>query len=197
MSEAAPAPGACACIVLVAMSAAGIVHALWMRSRVSEALRIPLDGGLVWRGKRLLGDNKTVRGLVMLPLAAGGAYAVLGLGRDALPSALAAGLWPWDALRLFGLGAWAGFCFMAGELPNSFFKRRLGIAPGTVPASGLMRGLCLALDRFDSTAAMLLGMALAAPLPLTTAVLVFVLGPAVHFAFSAALYGLGVKARMA
>jgi hypothetical protein len=86
---------------------------------------------------------------------------------------------------------------MAGELPNSFLKRRLGIAPGTVPAAGLSRWLCLALDRLDSTAAMLLGMALVAPLPVTTALLVFVLGPAVHFLFSAALYGLGVKARMA
>ena len=197
MSEAAPEPVACAAVILIAMSAAGIAHALWMRSRWSAPLRIPLDGGLVWRGQRLLGDHKTVRGLVILPLAAGAAYALLGIAREALPAGLAAGLWHWDGGELFALGAWAGFCFMAGELPNSFYKRRRGIAPGMVPAQGAGRLLCLALDRVDSTLAMLLGMALVAPLPLMAAIIVLALGPLVHFAFSAALYGLGIKARIA
>ena len=197
MSEAAPEPVACAAVILVAMTAAGMAHALWMRSRWSAPLRIPLDGGLVWRGRRLLGDNKTVRGMVMLPLVAGIAYALLGLAREALPPSFAAGLWPWRSTELFALGAWAGLCFMAGELPNSFYKRRLGIAPGTVPTRGRQRLLCLALDRIDSTAAMLLAMAWVAPLPLLTALIVFALGPLVHFAFSAALYGLGIKARIA
>ena len=43
----------------------------------------------------------------------------------------------------------------------------------------------------------LLGLALVAPLPWPTALLVAVFGPAVHFAFSAALFAIGVKARMA
>ncbi len=197
MSEAAPEPVACAAVILIAMSAAGIAHALWMRSRWSAPLRIPLDGGLAWRGRRLLGDHKTVRGLVMLPLAAAAAYALLGVAREALPAGLAAGLWPWQNRELSALGAWAGFCFMAGELPNSFYKRRRGIAPGMVPMHGKERLLCLALDRIDSTLAMLLGMALVAPLPIVAALIVLALGPLLHFAFSAALYGMGVKARIA
>jgi hypothetical protein len=197
MSEPALDPAACAAVIVVAMSTAGIAHAGWMRSRWSAFLRVPLDAGLTWRGRRLLGDHKTVRGLVMLPFAAGAAFALLGALRGALPPWLAGGLWPWDTPALFALGAWAGFCFMAGELPNSFYKRRQGIAPGTVPASGAARLLCLALDRIDSTAAMLLGLALVAPLPWQTALLVAVFGPALHFAFSAVLFAIGVKARMA
>jgi hypothetical protein len=114
-----------------------------------------------------------------------------------LPAWLAEGLWPWDVPQLFALGVWAGFCFMAGELPNSFYKRRRGIPPGAVPPAGAVRWLCFALDRIDSTAAMLLGLAVAAPLPWQTAVLVAVFGPVVHLAFSAALFAIGVKARLA
>jgi CDP-2,3-bis-(O-geranylgeranyl)-sn-glycerol synthase len=197
MTEPALDPVACAVVIVIAMSAAGIAHAGWMRSRWPAGLRVPLDAGITWRGRRLLGEHKTVRGMIMLPLAAGAAFALLGATRAALPPWLASGLWSWDEPALFALGAWAGFCFMAGELPNSFYKRRQGIAPGTVPAGGGARLLCLALDRIDSTAAMLLGLALVAPLPWQTALLVAVFGPAVHFAFSAALFAIGVKARMA
>ena len=197
MSDSVPDPVACAVVILVAMSSAGIAHALWMRSRCSARFGMPIDGGIVWRGRRLLGDNKTVRGLVMLPLAAGAAFALLGQARETLPAGMAAGLWPWQSAELFALGAWAGLCFMAGELPNSFYKRRRGIAPGTVPVAGAQRMLCLALDRIDSTAAMLLGIALVAPLHWQSAALVFLFGPLIHFGFSAALFALGVKARMA
>ncbi|MCC7081843.1 MAG: CDP-archaeol synthase [Burkholderiales bacterium] len=190
-------PIACAAVIVIAMSTAGIAHAGWMRSRWSALLAIPLDGGRSWRGRRLLGDHKTVRGLIMLPLAAGAAFGLLGVVREVLPQWLAGGLWTYDVPALFALGAWAGLCFMAGELPNSFYKRRLGIAPGAVPHAGFARWLCLALDRIDSTAAMLLGLALVAPLPWQTAMLVAVFGPAVHLAFSAALFALGVKARIA
>ena len=75
--------------------------------------------------------------------------------------------------------------------------RRAEAAGRTMLLTGGARWLCLALDRIDSTAAMLLGLAVAAPLPLQTAVLVAVFGPAVHLAFSAALFAIGVKARLA
>jgi hypothetical protein len=42
--------------------------------------------------------------------------------------------------RLRGLGVCAGFGFMAGELPNSFVKRQLGIRPGERYASSLALG---------------------------------------------------------
>jgi CDP-diacylglycerol--serine O-phosphatidyltransferase len=197
MSTAALDPIGCAAAIVIAMTSAGLAHAWWMRSRWSVPLRVPIDGGITWRSRRLLGDHKTVRGFVMLPLAAGAMFASLGAARDALPGLLAAGLWPLSSSALFALGAWAGFCFMAGELPNSFYKRRRGIAPGTVPARGAERLLCLGLDRIDSTVAMLLGLALFVPVPVPTAVLVGVFGPLLHFAFSAALFAIGVKARMA
>ena len=89
----------------------------------------PLDGGRSFRGQRILGDHKTVRGLVAGVLAA---TAVHGL------QCLAAEQWrlvadlavqpayhdtPW-------LGAWLGFAALAGDAVKSFCKRQWQIAPG-------------------------------------------------------------------
>ncbi len=197
LALAPPAPFACALVIVTALSAAGVVHTCWMRSRWSAALRIPVDGGFVWRGAPLFGANKTLAGFVAIVPAAGSAFAVLGWARNFGPSWVDAGLWQLSPTMLFLLGCWAGFWFMAGELPNSFLKRRLGVAPGRVPRAGMLRPLCLALDRLDSVVALLCALSVVVPLAAMTWAWVLVLGPAVHLAFSAALFAAGVKARMA
>ncbi|NJN45291.1 MAG: hypothetical protein HC808_00970 [Candidatus Competibacteraceae bacterium] len=58
-----------------------------------------------------------------------------------------AGLWHLSPGQLFLLGCWGGFWFMAGELPNSFCKRRLGSRARATPAHG---GLAPALSRARS-----------------------------------------------
>ena len=116
---------------------AGLLHSLWLRSRVSQVLAIPLDGGRMFRGRPILGENKTLRGFVVMIPAAALAFAavaiVVSLPRGVPPATL----WQLTPAGYAALGAWAGFGFMAGELPNSFVKRRLGILPGQAPASGL------------------------------------------------------------
>ena len=49
------------------------------------------------------------------------------------------------------LGAWAGLGFMLGELPNSFVKRQLDVAPGQAPRGRAARGRLVRRrsDRFD------------------------------------------------
>lgn len=184
-------------VILIAMSIAGIVHVLWMRSAYSRRFDAPLDGGRVFRGRRIFGDHKTVRGFMGIVPAAGAGFALLGLARDAGAEWLAPGLWGLTMASLFGLGVWGGLCFMVGELPNSFFKRRRGIAPGEVPARGWERSLCLVVDRLDSTLALLSGMSLVVGLRWHTWLAVLLLGPLVHLAFSALLRVVGVKARYA
>lgn len=192
-----PEPLACALAMILAFSAAGVVQVLWLRSPRSAPLALPLDGGVRWRGRRLLGEHKTLRGFVAMVPAAGAAFALLGAVRDALPAWLAAGLWPMTPAELFLLGAWAAFWFMAGELPNSFLKRRWGVAPGEVPSVGVRRALCLALDRVDSILAMLIALSLAVPLAWLTWLYVLVLGAGVHLLFSALLCLARVKKRIA
>lgn len=93
-----------------------------------ERLAVPIDGGRTFRGERLLGDHKTWRGL--LAGMAGGTL-VYELQRLLAASGLTDGLSLVDYARfpivpglLMGLGAGVG------DAVKSFFKRRLGIAPG-------------------------------------------------------------------
>ena len=109
------------------------------------------------------------------------------------PSAVAA----LDGSGYLALGAWAGFGFMAGELPNSFVKRQLDIAPGQAAASRAGAAVSFVVDRLDSIVGMLLAISLAAPTPWKTWVFVLVIGPGIHFAFSVLLYRIGVKERAA
>src|SRR5213076_1888829 len=84
------------------------------------------------------------------------------------------------------LGLIAGLGFMAGELPNSFIKRRLVIEPGKAPVHPVLRGVFLLADRVDSIVGMLLSMSLAVSVPSWTWVYVIGFGMGIHWVFSAA-----------
>jgi hypothetical protein len=186
-----------ALFIVVAFVVAGFAHSAWLRSQWSSKLMIPLDGGMTIRGRRVFGDNKMVRGfIVMIPAAAAsfaGLFSVLSM---ALPS-VADSLWSLSLLGYSLLGASAGFGFMAGELPNSFVKRQLDIAPGQPPRGRAGAALSFVVDRLDSIVGMLLAISFVAPTPWKTWLLVLVIGPGIHFAFSVLLYRIGVKERAA
>jgi CDP-diglyceride synthetase len=145
----------------------------------------------------VFGDNKTVRGfVVMIPAAAIAFWAVF-LAVSAFLPDVSQNLWQLSARNYAVLGAWAGLGFMLGELPNSFVKRQLDIAPGRAPNGRVAAAVSFVVDRLDSIAGMLLAITLAAPTPWLTWLYVMVIGPAIHFAFSVLLYRLGVKERAA
>ena len=187
----------CGLFLIVAFVLAGLLQSLWLRSRVSQVLAIPLDGGRTFRGRPILGENKTLRGFVVMIPAAALAFAavaiVVSLPRGVPPATL----WQLTPAGYAALGAWAGFGFMAGELPNSFVKRRFGILPGQAPASSLTAAICFTIDRTDSIVGMLAALTVAVPTPWTTWVLVLILGPLIHWLFSWWLFRLGVKRRPA
>jgi CDP-archaeol synthase len=184
-----------AAFLLIAMSAAGAAHVLWLRTALSRRFAWPVDGGLTFRGRRLFGDNKRVCGFMVLPPVGALTFLLLGGGREVLPAFFADGLWRLSAGQYAGLGLGCGFAFMLAELPNSFLKRQLGIAPGQAPLQPLLRPVVLLADRFDSVLGVLLALSLVVPVPLATWFWVLAFGPAVHAAFSIAMHGLGIKAR--
>jgi hypothetical protein len=190
-------PLACALFVTVAFVLAGLAHAAWLRTALSRRLMMPLDGGLRLRGRRVFGDNKTVRGFVVLVPAASLAFAGLFAAISASnPEALTV-LWPLSVGGFAALGAWAGLGFMLGELPNSFVKRQFDIAPGRAPRGSLAIVVCSVADRLDSILGMLLALSVIVPTPPLMWLYVLLIGPGIHLAFSALLYRLGVKARAA
>ena len=186
-----------ALFIIAAFVLAGLAHSAWLGSALSSKLMIPLDGGLRVRGRRLFGDNKTVRGfVVMIPAAAVAFAALFSVLAYAFPS-VADELWPLSSLGYLSLGSWAGFGFMAGELPNSFVKRQLDIAPGKPPRSPMGAAASFIVDRVDSIVGMLIAISVAVPTSWKTWVFVLVIGPGIHLAFSVLLYRLGVKERAA
>ena len=121
-----------------------LAHALVLRYDLLAPLRRPLDAGASVAGMRLFGDNKTLRGALVM--AGGTTVAAIALTRqrwfrDRLPGELREAP---PALY----GALLGAGVVLGELPNSFVKRRLGIAPGD-RRSSLLGGAIAVYDQAD------------------------------------------------
>jgi CDP-2,3-bis-(O-geranylgeranyl)-sn-glycerol synthase len=199
MSLATPAPHAlsCAVFLVAAMSLAGIAHAMWLRSRTAQSFHAPVDFNLRVRGRPLFGANKMWRGFVVMPLGGALAFWAFAMlrGTDALPAWLAAGMWELPPMSYAWLGFACGLAFMLAELPNSFVKRQLDIAPGMAPERGGLATACFVIDRIDSVLGVLIVVTLLLPVSAATWGWVLVLGPGVHGAFSVWLHRLGVKAR--
>jgi len=196
MNDAVLNPAACAAFLVAAFMLAGVWQTAWLALPTSQRFAIPLDGGRTFRGRRLFGANKTLRGFLMMVPATGISFAVLAGVLGGSPSGLT-GLWPRTSADYGLLGMWAGFGFMLGELPNSFVKRQLGIAPGHAANGVGTRPLFTILDRVDSILGMLLVLAIVVPVPWLTWVYVLIVGPLLHFSFSLVLFQLGGKARAA
>jgi CDP-2,3-bis-(O-geranylgeranyl)-sn-glycerol synthase len=85
-------------------------------------LNAPLDGGVTFRGKRLLGANKTWRGLISGTLVSGFIawllYPRLGIDTG-------------TTLQGIALGCAIGFGALTGDAVESFFKRQKEIPSGS------------------------------------------------------------------
>ncbi len=176
--------------------AAGALHIAAIRLNFFPALaRIPIDGGLTVRGRRVFGDNKTLRGLVLMigftvltATAQASLAAHYDWARALTPQPLtAAGPLRWGAL--LGLG------YVLGELPNSFLKRQINIAPGA-PGAGTLGPVFWIIDQVDSLAGALVAMSLIwlPPWPLVFALLIVTL--VVHPLAALGMVMLGLKARV-
>lgn len=87
----------------------------------------------------MFGLNKTFRGFVFLPVA---------IATVCLLESFFIGPFSTNYLSDFLIGFGLGLAYMLAELPNSYFKRRQGIAPGESAEKN--RILQLAIDKADS-----------------------------------------------
>jgi hypothetical protein len=191
MSTTGVDAAACAMFLVAAFVLAGVCQALWLASPSSRRFARPLDGGRTFRGKRILGANKTYRGILVMVPATSAAF-MMGA---AVFRPTDYGLWPLSLVGYGALGLVAGAGFVAGELPNSFLKRQLAIAPGAAARGPIACPLFFFVDRIDSALGMLAATLLAVPLPILTVVYVLAIGPVIHGLFSVLTFRLGGKAR--
>lgn len=139
----------------------------------------PLDFGKKWHGKRLLGNNKTWRGVVFGSFMAGVTAAIevtILLGK---PSWAGLIIVAWGGL-LLGIGA------LTGDAVESFIKRRVGIEDGK------------SWFPFDQCDYIIGGLLFSYPLirwPLSIALIVFGLYFGLHIIVSYIGYLLGLKAK--
>ena len=120
----------------------GVLHMLVVTHDGFSSLKRPIN-------QALFGANKTWRGLLLVPLLT--AFGALCL----LPAELLLGDHAIFGTSLLLAGWVAGLGYVLAELPNSYIKRRLGIAAGETPQKH--RALFVFMDQFDSA----LGVAIA------------------------------------
>ena len=175
-------------LVFVLVLGSPLAHVLVLRYDLLRPLKRPLDGGRSFRGRRIFGDNKTWRGAILM---AGGVVVLT----------LLLSLWPtyWDALPdeltdagPLVVGALIGLAVVVGELPNSFMKRQLDIAPGTQRRSPA--GIALILwDQADFVPVVVLFLAPVWLMPLSHAAVAFAVVALVHFAINVIGYAVGAR----
>lgn len=188
-----PDPIACAALLITSFVLAGVAQTAWFRTTSSRLFLTPLDGGLTLRGRRIFGDNKTWRGLVVMIPATSVAFALMA----SIARAADVSVWVLPIESYGTLGAWAGLGFMAGELPNSFVKRQLDIPPGHAAASRVGAPIQLLIDRVDSCVGMLVAISVIVPVPWMTWTVVLAIGPFIHWLFSVLMFLIGIKPRPA
>jgi hypothetical protein len=127
---------------------AGLGHVAVITRDLWPELARPIDAGRRWRGRPLLGRNKTWRGFVVMPAAT--AMTIAAQQSLAARSQRLAAIAPLvrTAPSAWIVGAICGAAYVFAELPNSFVKRRLGIPPGTTASRA--RAAQYAVDQLDS-----------------------------------------------
>lgn len=117
----------------------GILHMVVVTKDLLPALKVPVCSPA-------FGANKTWRGFLLVPMfTATGATCLLPI-EWWLEST---GHPVFGLHRLIPAGILAGLAYVVAELPNSFIKRRLGVAPGATPER--FGPLCIFWDQMDST----------------------------------------------
>lgn len=176
--------------------AGGLLHIVVMRLGWFPGLAaLPIDGGLTIRGRRLFGDNKTLRGVLLLVVCT----ALMAEGQAWL---VAHADWArrWSVAGTAGLPAWAWGAllaagYLAGELPNSFLKRQLDIAPGA-SGRGWRGPVFWIIDQVDSLAGALVAIALVWRPPARLIVAALAMTLVIHPLVAALMKALGLKSRI-
>jgi len=130
---------------------AAIFHMVVVRYNWASATSYPLDHKMTFRSRRIFGDNKTYRGVLVMILSSvvlTYAYAYLVAHSSAIANLNLLDLERYSPLFygvIYGLG------YVIGELPNSFAKRQLGITEGK--STSFLQRL---IDQLDSVVVILL-----------------------------------------
>ena len=172
---------------------AGVAHVIVLKLNILPQLKIPLDAGKHIGSARLFGDNKTWRGIIIMAV---GSAVVMALQSYLYKTSTLAqefsffdysAINPWISGAIFGLG------YSLGELPNSFAKRQLGIAPGQRSKGTPNSKIWYFIDQSDSVIGSLITMRYFFPASFAISLACFAIGLLLHIGIDQMLYLIKVK----
>jgi hypothetical protein len=175
-------------VFAIPVAFAAILHMIAIKVNFLSFLKIPLDFGRKYNGKRIFGNHKTIRGVILMM-----AFSVVGMLLlkylvETYTSVSQLNIIDFNRYSVLFYGVLFGLGYTLAELPNSFYKRRANIEEGK-------RGnvLNILIDQFDSPFGCLLTLA-----PFTNMSLTFFVVGAffylfLHLFFNFALYILHLR----
>jgi hypothetical protein len=152
----------------------------------------PIDRGRKFHGKRIFGDNKTWRGIVVVGLGTAIGFGLQSLVLHRIASIRSIELFDYAFFKSVALGLAVGVAAMLSELPNSFIKRRFEIAPGSA-AKGWKGVIFYVYDQIDFLLGAWLVLAIVIPVTVERAMLSAGLLLVAHQLMSSVGYALGMR----
>lgn len=161
--------------IFIPMIISNVLHMVLVKRDALPSLAVPI-------ATKLFGPNKTWRGVIFVTLSNGIFFWLVNLF---LPL--------FEPLQAFSFGAFLGTVYMLFELPNSWFKRRMGIASGQKATKNAW--FYMLLDKMDSAIGVCLACKFLFELTWAGTLQLFLLSVLLHISFSWLLVALGVKKR--
>lgn len=116
-------------LMILPILLAGIFFIFIIKQDYFLFLKKPIDLGLKFRGKRIFGANKTLRGFFIMPIATFLSVVAIGYLMNITSRDLDSFIFNYTLIGSYK-SLFYGLAYSVGELPNSFLKRQLGILPG-------------------------------------------------------------------
>lgn len=131
-------------VIILPVFLSGLTFIIILKLFGENWLSFPLDSGLKFKNKRLLGKNKTIKGPIIMMFFTGlYGWSIIKIFKIKVGGDL-------PDLILFLYYSLVGLSYSLGELPNSFLKRQLSIPPGEVPKEKVKMFIFKTADVFDS-----------------------------------------------
>jgi CDP-archaeol synthase len=169
-----------------------VFHGLCIKFGWLRQLSAPIDQGCTLRGRRLLGVNKTYRGIVAVGLGTALGFSIRPYVFRDIASAPEPQWLHAPGIAPFGFGFLVGAAAMMAELPNSFLKRQLGIGAGRA-GRGVFGIVFYVIDQVDMLVGVWLVLSLAIAVRANAVAWSVVFLFAAHQVFTVAGYGLGMR----
>ena len=152
-----------------------VLHMIIVKRNWFKSVAFPIS-------RKIFGDTKTYRGVIVLPILTGLFALLSSYCFGPFETSVA-----YDAFVGFGLG----LAYILAELPNSFIKRRLGIANGA--QSKKYKYVQYFTDKADSLIGVLAFYFLATMISFETILVLFCIGLVIHVSISQLLVIIKIK----